>query len=69
MFKQEVKVAVIKILYKNGVLIDLLKKRGKIIGDGDFFKLQHIESELNQLINENKSELSTPIGAFVSFNN
>jgi hypothetical protein len=39
MFKQEVKVAVIKILYKNGVLIDLLKKRGKIIGDGDFFKL------------------------------
>ena len=39
-----------------------------MIGDGNFKKLQDIESELNKLINENKGELSTPIGAFVSFN-
>ena len=39
-----------------------------MICEGNFQKLQLIEFELNELINDKKEEISTPIGAFVSFN-
>jgi len=36
-------VAVLKLFFKNGELIKLLKKRGKIIGEVNFEKLIKIE--------------------------
>lgn len=60
--------AVLKLVFKNGELLKLLKKRGKIIGEGNFEKLTEIEQKLNNFIEKNQEDLKTPICAFVTFN-
>jgi hypothetical protein len=44
---------VLKIVYKNGKLIELLKNRGTMIADGNLKEIQKIENKLNKLIVDN----------------
>ena len=52
--KPEVKIAVLKLAYKNGSLVRRLKKRGSMIAAANFDGLVEIEDELNDLIQKNK---------------
>ena len=64
----EIKVAQIRFAYKNGSIINLLKKRGKLIGsDADFEKIEECDLMINENMEKNKEGLQTPICAFVTF--
>jgi hypothetical protein len=63
---QEIKVACINYGYKNGNLINLLKKRGQIIGNGQYDKLEPVEEEINIILNRSDS-IKEPIVAFITF--
>lgn len=53
----------------NGALIRRLKKRGTMLATGNYDGLLEIEEELNDLLEQNKTLLNTPIFAFVTFTN
>lgn len=63
----EIKVASITFGYKNGDLIRQLKKRGALIGAGEFAKVTEIDAALNQMVREDRADLQQPVCAFVTF--
>lgn len=66
--KFEIKVAAIRLAYKNRQIINQLKKRGAKLGaDAKFEEIEKIESTIEKIISEQKDYISTPVAAYVTF--
>lgn len=63
----EIKVAIMKFGYRNGELIRKLKKRGLLIGQGKFAKVEEADDQLNALIQEDYDKIQTPCCAFITY--
>lgn len=51
----------------NGKMINLLKKRGRLIAEQEFEQIHETEREINTAIRENYDELTTPNICFITF--
>lgn len=64
----EIKVASVRFAYKNRSVIQLLQKRGKLIGTAaDFEEVEKCDAQLNSLTADNAEQLQTPVCAFITF--
>ena len=57
--------------YSNSKLINLLKKRGRLITDGEFDKVKKLEVTINNKLSKgrNYEKFKRPVMAFVTFKN
>jgi len=53
--------------FKNGDVIDLLKKRGSAIKKEQWDYLAELDKEINELKNEKLNELTSPCSIFMTF--
>ena len=65
----EVKVAVTTMAFKNSKIIQLLRKRGSLIQEEKWEKVDAVSDEINELKKDPKEfeELTTPCSVFMSF--
>ena len=63
----KVRVADIQFSYKNGSLINLLKKRGEHVKNNNWPALKKINEELDKIKTKEYQNLIVPVGAFVTF--
>jgi len=63
------KIAQITFAYENAALINILTKRGKIIGEEKWDKLTDINKEISDKLQDDvfMNDMQTPVSVFVSF--
>ena len=59
----------IHLAYDNGDLIKLLKKRGKLISEGDYLGMKKLNKNLIRHLESNYNKYRLPVKAFVTFKN
>ena len=64
-----IKVALTTFAFKNADIVNLLKKRGKVIETENWDEMEGIDAKINQLKNDKLLELTTPCSVFMTFEN
>ena len=59
----------VSIAYDNREMLMLLQKRGSILGAGQYSEYDGVEQEINDLLENKHDKITTPVKAFIIFNN
>ena len=66
---KHVKIAMTAFAFDNAQIINLLKKRGKLIEKEDWNAMAEIDSEINKIKKEELRQVITPVSVFFTFEN
>ena len=58
----------VSVAYDNSEMLKLLQKRGTVLGAGQFSKYDEVEKEINDMLENDHAKITTPVKAFIIFN-